>query len=479
MQTGRLKRIRKELADKDKLHSPYRFPNGCYAEPRGDDLRKWKGLIIGPQGTCYENGYFHLDITFLLDYPFKPMKILFETKIYHPQIHYSSGQICLANGFLRDAWTPAWTLSKILHDIQEMLKNPDPEYYFDPNQAALLVQNPKLYDKTAREWVLKHAPPPKQPVIENMKYEYCISGQHVLCTFNASFAYCELQKSEEFRLVIQTEDELETTEQSITREQMEHSVILPVTMDYGTSKCIESMLLMDGTDQQTSSILPYTSQWHYLYLDALTDQEYVLLITGFWRECNPETDINTDLVGICHRFYDHPFDITMRWWIAQSSTSFIEERVIRLADAQEINCRNWSHSLIMEWIRKTFLNAFGMRQVMDDFTIWKSSSNISIGKPFNFKVLSYPKTIDIFMDFSRIKCFDAEYEGHRQRIAFLSGNHLSFVKYRVKTQVGIAKDVHIDRIKLYVDDHVINTEDEMEKYLLLEQSIAVCHVSVS
>ena len=480
-----LKRIRKEFEDKDEIDSPYRFPNGCYAEPQfkfGEGLRKWKGLIIGPKGTCYEGGYFHLDITFPSDYPFKPMKILFETKIYHPQVHSGGGgQICLAKGYFKDGWTPALTLSFIFFELQEMLKNPDKDYPWDPQKSYLLEHDPKLYDKTAREWVLQHAPPPKQPMIENVKYEYSISEQHVLCTFNASFAHCEVQKSKEFRLIIHGEDE--STEHSITREQMEYSIILPETLDYGTSKCIELMLLMDDTESQCTDVLPYTSQWQYLYLDALTDQEYVLLITGFWRECCPEMDINTDLVGICHRFYDHPFDITMRWKITRDSgegDTVPEERTIRLTDAKEINCKNWTPSKTMKWIRKTFLNAFGMKQAMDDFTFWEWSSNIGCNLTSGpFKAASYPKTIDIFMDFERIKCFDAEYEGQIQRISFLMRNeYMPFVKDRVKTSLGIDEDVHVDRIKLCVDERIIETEDELEQHLLPHQCIVLCHVSI-
>ncbi|XP_019787140.1 ubiquitin-conjugating enzyme E2 E3 isoform X2 [Tursiops truncatus] len=114
------KRIQKELAEIT-LDPP---PN-CSAGPKGDNIYEWRSTILGPPGSVYEGGVFFLDITFSSDYPFKPPKVTFRTRIYHCNIN-SQGVICL--DILKDNWSPALTISKVLLSICSLLTDCNPDW---------------------------------------------------------------------------------------------------------------------------------------------------------------------------------------------------------------------------------------------------------------------------------------------------------------------------------------------------------------
>ena len=76
--------------------------------PIQDNLCHLKGVFKGPTETCYEGGTFVVDIKIPDEYPFKPPKMKFDTKIYHPNISSQTGAICL--DLLKDQWTPVLTL---------------------------------------------------------------------------------------------------------------------------------------------------------------------------------------------------------------------------------------------------------------------------------------------------------------------------------------------------------------------------------
>ena len=115
------KRIQKELAE-----ISLDPPCNCSAGPKGDNIFEWVSTILGPSGSPYAGGVFFLDIHFPADYPFKPPKVAFKTRIYHCNIN-SNGQICL--DILKDQWSPALTVSKVLLSVCSLLTDPNPREF--------------------------------------------------------------------------------------------------------------------------------------------------------------------------------------------------------------------------------------------------------------------------------------------------------------------------------------------------------------
>ncbi|KAG5463233.1 MAG: ubiquitin-conjugating enzyme/RWD-like protein [Olpidium bornovanus] len=152
-------------------------PSSCSAGPTGEDpsersfrlttnLRRtfvssrtgftaqWQATIMGPSDSPYFGGVFFLNIHFPTDYPFKPPKVSFKTKIYHPNININ-GSICL--DILRDQWSPALTISKVLLSICSLLTDPNPDDPLVPEIAHLYKSDRERYEATAREWTRKYA----------------------------------------------------------------------------------------------------------------------------------------------------------------------------------------------------------------------------------------------------------------------------------------------------------------------------------
>ncbi|PAA65402.1 hypothetical protein BOX15_Mlig014220g1 [Macrostomum lignano] len=144
-----LKRIQKELTE-----ITIDPPPNCSAGPKNDNLFEWVSTILGPQGSVYEGGVFFLDINFSTEYPFKPPKVTFKTRIYHCNIN-SQGVICL--DILKDNWSPALTISKVLLSICSLLTDCNPADPLVGSIAAQYVQAREEHDKTARLWTKKYA----------------------------------------------------------------------------------------------------------------------------------------------------------------------------------------------------------------------------------------------------------------------------------------------------------------------------------
>eukprot|EP01065_Artemidia_motanka_P038470 TRINITY_DN47326_c0_g1_i1.p1 TRINITY_DN47326_c0_g1~~TRINITY_DN47326_c0_g1_i1.p1 ORF type:complete len:152 (+),score=20.17 TRINITY_DN47326_c0_g1_i1:106-561(+) len=145
-----MKRIKKEYMDL--IRDP--LANVSAGPSREEDMFWWQATIVGPDSSPYAGGVFQLRLHFPQEYPFKPPRLQFTTKIYHPNIN-SNGGICL--DILKDQWSPALTIGKVLLSICSLLTDPNPDDPLVPEIARQYKFNVEAFNKQAAEWTEKYA----------------------------------------------------------------------------------------------------------------------------------------------------------------------------------------------------------------------------------------------------------------------------------------------------------------------------------
>ena len=98
----------------------------------GDGDTILRGLILAPEGSPMENYVLSLSIKLPPEYPFKPPKIEFENKVWHPRVNYELGSLCMPK-LSPEKWDPKLHLEPCLASIQHMLIDP----FMDPTSMGL------------------------------------------------------------------------------------------------------------------------------------------------------------------------------------------------------------------------------------------------------------------------------------------------------------------------------------------------------
>lgn len=148
---SRAKRIMKEMQavkDDPEAHITLEFVSES-------DIHHLKGSFLGPPGTPYENGTFIVDIEVPMEYPFKPPKMKFDTKVYHPNVSSVTGAICL--DILKNAWSPVITLKSALISLQALLQSPEPNDPQDAEVAQHYLKDRESFNNTAALWTQLYA----------------------------------------------------------------------------------------------------------------------------------------------------------------------------------------------------------------------------------------------------------------------------------------------------------------------------------
>ena len=126
---------------------------GLTLRPNDDNIYIWNAQLIGPEGTPYHGGTFTVVLVVKDDYPLVPPTARFQTRIFHPNVHFKTGEVCL--DILKTQWTPAWTIVSVCQAILAMLSDPNADSPLNCD-AGNLIRNgdTRGFDAVARMYTI-------------------------------------------------------------------------------------------------------------------------------------------------------------------------------------------------------------------------------------------------------------------------------------------------------------------------------------
>lgn len=92
---------------------------GIYYTHSDTDMLKGYAMIVGPQDTPYENGYYFFEFNFPTNYPFSPPTVISCTQDgitrFNPNM-YINGKVCVSilNTWSGEQWSSCQTISSVL-----------------------------------------------------------------------------------------------------------------------------------------------------------------------------------------------------------------------------------------------------------------------------------------------------------------------------------------------------------------------------
>jgi len=113
-----------------------------------------QGLIV-PENPPYNKGAFRIEVNFPAEYPFKPPKVNFKSKIYHPNVD-EKGQVCLPI-ISAENWKPATKTDQVIESLINLVNEPEPEHPLRADLAEEYQKDRKKFMKNAEEFTKKNS----------------------------------------------------------------------------------------------------------------------------------------------------------------------------------------------------------------------------------------------------------------------------------------------------------------------------------
>ena len=122
------------------------------------DLTHYEGVLIG--SGLYEGGYFRVEIILSRSFPFVPPKVIWWTRIWHPNFTDEvPARIC--ESIFKDDWKPPLHLITVIGALRNLLNNPNPDDPLNTIAAMEMKFRPDIFKARVRQYIELYARPEK------------------------------------------------------------------------------------------------------------------------------------------------------------------------------------------------------------------------------------------------------------------------------------------------------------------------------
>lgn len=130
------------------------------------NVYEWEILMMGPDGTLYEGGFFKARLVFPSDFPNMPPTMTFTSDMWHPNV-YADGRVCISilhppgidefnqQESAEERWRPILGVEQILVSVISMLSDPNDESPANLDAAVMWRNDRAAFKKKVRQVVRK------------------------------------------------------------------------------------------------------------------------------------------------------------------------------------------------------------------------------------------------------------------------------------------------------------------------------------